>query len=728
MRELALRRPLQVRPMAAFEGGYTPGVGSVVWQADDAEVWHQGWCALGVYCAAPAGAASGEAKRRGESGLAGPRGLYDAERATLFVAADGDAVPVATIAHETTHALQHQNYPQLGAIHLWHNRDLAAAANAALEGDAHLVGWAFDPARRLAICSRNPRQPEAADLARRWGWRPDGYWAHEGFPHVFGPALALERQVAEGNAGVNELLRAPPLATRDLLAPEADARVTFIDLSAAVDGTALRARGCKAGLANTAGALGIWGLLLHHGAGGVTAETMPAFLRDWLGDRFVHIACEKAEAPGGELAWLTQWASDDAARLFAASYREVAAAATELGGVLASVPTASRRGAQVLVATAGLRAQEAKLFAAPRETFHSYAEWTAADCFPQAQCETLPVAANAGASERCDDAPPSSRLADWIRRIRQARRAAHSPATAGEQEALGIQAGELAAFCVRNSVGNGDLALACRAVVAGIRHWRGWQADANWQLLPHCASADELQAWLRDGYYADVPQPFAAVESFAGIYGPPLATAAFVRGGVAGLRGLLANPPLSTRTLLGLPPAPVAFALLPDAALAAAGCKVLATDVRGPFAIWRLLLEQQYGHHGDDPADPEHGDDIAADAPPALLADWRGDRQFYLDCGGQTGWLWATRWHSRRAAKQFAAVYAALAPSIAETGLAPGPPSRLGRVVLAAPPALAERVAHLDRALVWENRRDWQHWVEAGCSPRQACRGAPPRP
>ena len=714
MRELALKRPLQVRPMAAFEGGYTPGVGSVVWQADDAEVWRQGWCALGVYCAAPAGAASGEAKRRGESRLAGPRGLYDVERATLFVAADGDAVPVATIAHETTHALQHQNYAQLGAIHLWHNRDLAAAANAALEGDAHVVGWAFDPARRLSICSTHPRQAGAADLARRWGWRPDGYWAHEGFPHVFGPALALDRQLAAGNAGVNELLRAPPLATRDLLAPDADAGVTFIDLSVAVDSAALRGRGCRAGLANTAGALGIWGLLLHHGAGGVSAETPPEFLSEWLGDRFVHIACEKAEGPGGELVWLTQWASDDAAREFAASYREVPAAATELGGVLASVPTASRRGAQVLVVTDGLRPQAAKLFAAPRETFHSYAEWMAADCFPQAQCETLPAAANAGGPERCDGAPPSSRLADWIRRIREARSAAHSPAAAEEQEAVGIQAGELAAFCVRNGVGNGDLALACHAVVAGIRHWRGWQADANWQLLPHCANPDELKAWLRDGYYADVAQPFAAAESFAGIYGPPLAAAAFAEGGTAGLRQLLANPPLSTRTLLGLPPAPVAFAQLPDAALAAAGCKVLATDVRGPFAIWRLLLE--------------HGDGIAADAPPALLADWRGDRQFYLNCGAQAGWLWATHWRSRRAAKQFAAAYGALAPSISETGFAPGPPIRQGRVVLAAPLALAQPAARLARALVWQNRRDWQHWVEAGCSPQEACRGAPPRP
>lgn len=714
VRGLALRRPLQVRPMAAFEGGYTPGIGSVVWQDDDAEVWRQGWCALGVYCTPPPGEAASGSEKPGEVGLAGPRGLYDAERATLFVAADGDAVPAATIAHEATHALQHQNYPQLAAIHLWHNRDLAAAANAALEGDAHVVGWAFDPAWRLSVCS-NSRQA-LANLGPRWGWRPDGYWAHEGFPHVFGPALALERQLAKGNAGVDELVQAPPLATRNVLAPEADAEVTFIDLTVDLDGDALRPRGCKTGLANTAGALGIWGLLLQHEAEGVDADEVPKFLSGWLGDRFVHVACaDESGEPSGELAWLTLWASDDAAGEFAASYRQVAAAATEFGDVLASVPTATRLGAQVLVATASLRTQQSRLFAAPRETFHSYGEWVAANCFPQARCDTLPTSAETNASLLCDGAPPSSRLADWIGRIRQAR-GALVPA-AGERGLLGTKAGELATFCVRNSIGNGDLALACRAVVTGIRHWRGWQADANWRLLPHCASKGELKEWLRDGYYADVPRPFAAAESFAGIYGPPLVADTFARGGMGALRELLANPPLSTRALLGLPPAPVAFARLPDAALAAADCTVSATDVRGPFAIWTLLLD--------------HGDQFPAETPPPLLAAWRGDQQLHLRCRSERwaeGWVWATRWQSERAAKQFAAAYASLEPSVVETGLPHGPTTRLGRVVLAAPPALEDSAVQLARALVWQEYGGWTQWIEAGCPPQEACLGAPPRP
>lgn len=713
-RELALRWPLAVRPMSAFEGGYTAGVGSVVWEAEDARTWREGWCALGVYCAdSPAAGAKASAnagaKHSGTSPLAGPRGLYDHERATLFMATDGGAVPAAAIAHETTHALQHQNYPQLAAIHLWHNRDLAAAANAALEGDAHLVGAVFDPLWRLSYCSMNPRHA-TANLQRLWRWRADNFWAHEGFPHVFGPGLALQRQLAGGNAGANALVQAPPLATRTVLVPEASAGVAFIDLSVNVDANGLAERNCERGLANTAGAVGIWGLLLQHGAEGVDATALPGFLEAWLGDRFVHVACDEQ---GDELAWLTQWRSAEAAGEFLQRYGQVAAAATAHGKVLGTTPTATRRGEQVLVATAGLRQQSAALFDAPRKIFHSYGEWTAANCYPQAQCEPVPTVVEAGATQTCNDAAPSSRLADWIGRIRDARAQYQLP-TPAQQTELANQAGELATFCIRNSLGNSDLALACRATVTGIRHWQGWQADTSWQLLPHCATPAELKEWLRTGYHADAPRPFAAADSFASLYGAPLAVAAFADGGVAGLRRLLANPPLSTAPLLGFPPAEIGFARLPESALAEAGCTVSATDVRGPFAIWTLLLD--------------YGAGLDADAPPPLLAHWRGDRQFYLRCGRNAGWMWASRWHRGNAARQFAARYAGLNATVVETGLAPGPPRRRGRVVVVAPPALQSKAARLASALVWETSRDWQNWTGAGCLPQEVCRGTVPGP
>lgn len=718
VRGLALRSPLEVRPMAAFDGGYTPGIGSVVWAPDHAAIWRRGWCALGVYCRPPHPDGQGEASA---SPLQRPRGLYDPESAALYLAADGDRVPAATIAHETTHALQLQNYPHLAAIHLWHNRDLAAAANAAIEGDAHVVGWAFDAERRLSVCSMDPVHAEA-NLARRWGWRPDGFWAHEGFPHVFGPRLALERQLAAGNAGANELLRRPPLSTRQVLAPAATpaaatpAAATFIDLAVDLEAQTLAKRGCERGLANTAGAVGIWGLLLAHGSDGVDATALPGFLEGWRGDRFLHVSCDGER--NDDLAWLTLWRSAEEAQEFARRYRSVAAAATALGGVLGDVPRATRQGEQVLVATPGLAAQQAALFAAPRRTFSSYEEWTASNCFPQARCDPAPQTTPAAASSalRCAGATPSSRLADWLERTRLARQR-HRQAAASQPdrepterlEAVGASAGKLAAFCVRNSIGNADLALACRALVDGVRHWRAWQADGNWRLLPHCASGAELKNWLRDGYHPDAQRPFAAAETFPGIYGPAFVAAAVAGSGNAGVERLLANPPLSTGALLGLPSAPVDFARVPEAALASVGCAVAATEVRGPLGIWTLLLD--------------HGAGQSAGAPPRLLADWRGDRQFYLRCGQRSGWIWASRWRHRQAAHRFANAYAALSASVAETGLAPGRPRRKGRTVWVGPEAFRQQLEALARGATWHRFASWQEWQAAGCFPRDACRG-----
>ena len=703
VRGLPLRRPLEVLPMAAFAGGYTPGVGSVVWQADHAAIWRRGWCALGIYCAAPT------AKPQAASPLAGPRGLYDPERAALYLAADGKAVPAATIAHETTHALQLQNHPRLAAIHLWHNRDLAAAANAALEGDAHIIGWAFDANWRLALCSMDPTYAEASQQ-RRWGWRPDSFWAHEGFPHVFGPRMALERQLEAGNSGVDELLRAPPLSTRRVLAPETPPGVVFIDLAVDLRDKALAKRGCRKGLANTAGAVGIWGLLLKHGASDVGAAAMPGFLEAWQGDRFVHASCDGEQ--GDELAWLTHWRSANAAQEFARRYRDVAAAAASLGGVLGAVPKATRQGEQVLVTTPGLLPQQAALFAAPRRAFGDYGAWAASNCFPQRRCDTAPATpANAETALQCTGTTPSSRLTGWLGRMRLAR-SRHREATPTLLAETGVHAGRLAAFCVRNSVDNADLALACRAVVDGIRHWRSWQADRNWRLLPHCAGGTELKDWLRDGYHDDAPRPFTAAATFPGIHGPAFVAAAVASSGIAGLKRLATNPPLATGPLLGLPPAPVEFARAPKASLANAGCAVAAAEVRGALGIWTLLLD--------------HGTGQGTNMPPPLLAHWRGDRQFYLRCGERGGWFWGSRWRHRHAARQFAAAYAALGATVAETGLRPGRPRRRGRTVWIEAEGLGRYADILSGGVEWRRFASWQDWLAAGCFPQEACRGQPP--
>ena len=212
VRGLTLSHPVDVRPMTTFQGGYTAGVGSVTWEREYAERWRNGWCALGVYCASEPAPTPAPADRSGSGGtvaatpLSQPAGLYDPQRNTLFVKDPESTTATDTIAHETVHALQYQNYPHLHAAHLWHNRDLAAAVNSAIEGDAHLVGWYFDPQRRLYLCSMDARHA-AASHARWWRWTPTRLWAYEGFPHVFGPELALRHLLSAGRNGSNALLR-----------------------------------------------------------------------------------------------------------------------------------------------------------------------------------------------------------------------------------------------------------------------------------------------------------------------------------------------------------------------------------------------------------------------------------------------------------------------------------------------------------------------------------------
>ena len=197
IRGLDLKAPLRVLPMDAFQGGYSPGIGSVTWEADHARMWREGWCALGVYCARDIASGGGGTSKRG---FARPAGLYDPERNVLFVRDFTDASAAATIAHEAVHALQHQHFPALRAIHLWRNRDLAAAANSAIEGDAHVVGWSFDPARRTMLCSMDPERATSSH-AKWWQWQPDGLSALEAFPHVFGTEPALREVLAHGQNG-----------------------------------------------------------------------------------------------------------------------------------------------------------------------------------------------------------------------------------------------------------------------------------------------------------------------------------------------------------------------------------------------------------------------------------------------------------------------------------------------------------------------------------------------
>ena len=701
MRGLALAQPVAVRPMTAFQGGYTPGVGSVSWEEDYAEQWRAGWCALGVYCAPPKDAEKDEAApSTADRRLADPSGLYDRDRNVLFVRAGAQSA--VTIAHETVHALQFQNHPHLRALHPWHNRDLAAAASTALEGDAHLLGQTFDPKRRLHLCSIDPRQ--AARTHRRWwNWQPDVLWAYEGLPHVFGPELALRRAMRSHTDGLDAWLRAPPISTLAVLRPQSPAAVDFIRLPSDILGPALTERGCVQRLENTAGALGIWGLLAQHG--NAERDDFPELLAQWRGDRFVHVEC-----PGDgddELIWLTRWSSRKAAREFAARYQTVAVAIAAHGRVLGAAPKAFARRRHVVVATAGLHHAVAEIARSRTETFASYEDWIASGCFPQRGCDVPEPPAPNGASDhvcatKADDAP---RLAHWLERVRSARAAA--AIASAEAQFLAENVAALATFCAKNRAHNTDFALACRAVYGGIRFQLQIRKDPHWQLLPHCATPSELRDWVRETYYADADAHAASESVFAGVYGLPLAARVLADKGSIGLAALATRAPVSTRQILWPASAAVDFIRLPPAALAQADCEATASDVRGAFGIWKLLLD-----HGGLPPDSP---------PPLWLKDWRGDRQDYLRCRQGEGWAWVSRWRDAAAAESFATAYNAVAPTAAnETGLGRHVEAH-GHDVWVTLPALAPLIMQLRSRLETRTILDLHEWWAARCFPASGC-------
>ena len=718
LRGLALSRPVNVRPMTAFQDGYTPGIGSVTWEEEYAEQWRSGWCALGIYCTrestneAPLSPNAGN-RRAGETTAAEspprfsqPLGLYDADKNTLFVR-DADA-PAArtTIAHETVHALQYQNYPRLRAIHLWHNRDLAAAANSAIEGDAHIVGWYFDPHRRLYMCSLDARHA-AQSHARWWRWTPHGAWAHEGFPHVFGPELALGRLLAGGRAAVDDLVQAPPLSTLQVLRPEQSGGVDFIDLPKTMVGAELASRGCEAGLANTAGALGIWGLLRQHDAANTSAEELPPLVEHWRGDRFLHVAC-----PGerdDELAWLSHWRHASAAQDFAARYDRIASAVAAHGDVLGAPPHATVHENLAIVVTPGLNHAIPELAAAPTRTFRSYDDWLHSGCFPQRKCDEAeaPAPTETATAFACSTigAPPAT-FDRWLDSVRIAR--ADEDVAVAEADAIIKAAGDLATFCAVNAANNKDLARACRAAHLGIPFQTQLLKDPNWRGLPHCATQGDVRSWLRALYFADAKNPYSAPSTFAEIYGPALAAAAFAGNRASGLKALASAPPLSTRQIFWpQQDATVDFIHFPPTALAPLNCEATTTNVRGVLSIWNLLLA----------GDSEAGEN----EPPALLRQWRGDREAHLRCADAEGWIWAARWADATAASTFAAFYNALpATATEEVGL-PRSADVDGEMTWAVPPALTATKAQLQSHLQIRTFGTLADWKREGCFPQDGC-------
>ena len=706
IRQLPMQRPVEVRPMTTFEGGYTKGIGSTVWEDHYAEAWRDGWCAVGVYC---------EPKDRNGSGKTPanrPRGLYDHSANVLYVDIEADDYG-STVAHEFIHALQHQNFPALNALHLWYNRDLAAAGNAVIEGGAHVVGWSFRPSQRARLCMMTPDE-DGSRQPRWWNWAPDDFKAHEMFPHAFGPAISLEALLAEGNAGLDALLANPPLSTLAVLRPDQDGPVDFIRLPVEDLEAVLADRNCEVGLRNTVGAVGIWGLLRIHG--GAPDDRPPGFVHQWAGDRFVHLSCPNDN--DDEFAWLTRWRTPDAANEFARRFREIARTVVDHGGVLGAAPTAFEREKSVIVATPALVQTVDRLAESEVRAFSRYADWIASECFPQDACympntERRPAGPGSADASCPWDAAVPPRFTDWVSRVRRTRNP--SARQIPDAESLAEAAGRLGVFCASNAGGNSDLKNACRASYGSVGYLTRLNADPKWRVLPACLGGRDFRAWLESAYYADADRPFASTAIVPTTYGAGLAAGALETSGAAGLRALLDSPPLSTLAVLRPDlSAPVAFIRMPRAELAEHGCRIGATDSQGVLGIWNLLMD-----YGEAPEE---------DALPAFLLDWRGDRQSFIRCGDDEdspppGWVWVSRWASPQAAETFATHYRSIRPDAAqETGLSASARVDVDQdTVWIVSPSLYELAPMLKGGLEVRAYSGFPEWVADGCFPRVDC-------
>jgi hypothetical protein len=281
-------------------------------------------------------------------------GLYAPARRTLYVVenpeipwslslvsalARRDLFREIVLAHELVHAIQHDTHPRLLEEGIaWREQDdAAAAASAAVEGDATRIGFEVVLQGRLPS-AQSVREELASDVASRskgpLADAPALVRLTVAFPYEYGYGLSL----AEGRS----LLDAPPASTEQVLHPERRlAPFLAIDLSA------LRAAppsGCRFVAENTVGELGLSVLFRD-----LSEAPDPSAWQGWDGDRYLVARCGDRR----ELLWLTAWDEPVDAGEFEAAYREIAAAVAARAGMVAP-PRVRRVGDEVHVVSAGL--------------------------------------------------------------------------------------------------------------------------------------------------------------------------------------------------------------------------------------------------------------------------------------------------------------------------------------------------------------------------------------
>ncbi len=297
------------------------------------------------------------------------------------------------VIHELVHALQARHFQgPMGLIRgLRHNDDVAAGIAAATEGDASFTMLGL-PNEALPL----RRDLDSARRMRRVIWidfeHPTGVFARAPrlfqrsllFPYAEGVVAAALRYDQAGNAGLDALMRDPPLSSQHVFEPGESGPVEFVELpTQEIMGTL--GAGCFAGHHNVVGALGLQVLLEEH-AGSVEPEEIREIMRGWAGDRFLHVSCPERE----EFVWYTRWRSESEARRFADLYRRASASIARQVD-LAKRPVPHRQRRTVVVLTAGVQGAREKIVerSVVRE-YDSYAAWVADGCFTESPCPHKP--------------------------------------------------------------------------------------------------------------------------------------------------------------------------------------------------------------------------------------------------------------------------------------------------------------------------------------------------
>ena len=320
-------------------------------------------------------------------------GLYSPKRKTLFVS-DEMRGPLKSIllgpvvVHELTHALQDQHFPD--TVHLLVDLDgeddVVQALSGTVEGDASITmvgampGGATNETVEVAEQLRDTMLAELAKPDSDFGRAPRLLGVGLVFPYAYGTVAAARRFEAQGNAGLNAMLRDPPLSTVQVLHPSLAASIEFIRLPLDELRADPATAQCVQGRANVAGALTMRVLFeaTHKG------DALEKLVSAWRGDRYVRLDC------GGkwELVWLTRWASPEAAQRFAAAYGDQAAAIAArapLSGPVALTVS----GSTALAVTPGVRARADELLHASEiRSYGDFRAWLADGCFPESGCPT----------------------------------------------------------------------------------------------------------------------------------------------------------------------------------------------------------------------------------------------------------------------------------------------------------------------------------------------------